>query len=153
MLNIGRGWLVPVTMLNIGRGHRRKHPSQHCLLLIRGLYNFQLRMRTPKRKPKGVKWPSVTSGSHVTTVLLQRKNAGKSRSCAEHSYGEGHFRTKPLPVTWFCHFRSKWLHMRIIYFRTGHVTNVTSGHMTNATSGHMTSGHVTFGDHHYLNFL
>jgi len=54
MLNIGRGWLVPVTMINIGRGRRREHSNQHCLLLIRGLYNFQLRMRTPKKNPKGV---------------------------------------------------------------------------------------------------
>ena len=27
MLNIGRGWLVPVTMLNIGRGRRRERPK------------------------------------------------------------------------------------------------------------------------------
>jgi hypothetical protein len=63
----------------------------------------------------------------------------------------------PLWRIW-CNF---WLRMRIIYFRTGHVTdvtsdhvtditsgrvaNATSGHMTDVTSGHVTSGHVTSG--------
>ena len=55
--------------------------------------------------PEGVKWPSVTSGNHVTTT--KKINAGKIRACAEHTSGQGHFRTGPLPVTWLCHFRSK----------------------------------------------
>ena len=55
--------------------------------------------------PEGVKWPSVTSGNHVTTT--KKKKCGKSRACAEHTSGQGHFRTGPLPVTWLCHFRSK----------------------------------------------
>ena len=36
--------------------------------------------------------------------------------------------------------------MRRTYFRTGHVTDITSGHMTDVTSGHVTDvtyGHVT----------
>jgi hypothetical protein len=82
----------------IGRGRRKEYPNQHCLLLLRVLCNFQLRMRTPKEIPKGVKWPWVTSGSHGTTT--KKKNAGKRRGCAEHASGQGHFRTAPLPVTW-----------------------------------------------------
>jgi hypothetical protein len=49
----------------IGRGRRREHPNQHCLLLLRVLLNFRLCMRTPKETPKGstevtsVTWPEV----------------------------------------------------------------------------------------------
>ena len=59
-------------------------------------------------------------GSHpVAMVLLQKKR------------GHGHFRTGSLPVKKaplgriLRNFR---LHMRITYFRTGHMTDVTSGH-------------------------
>ena len=37
------------------------------------------------------------------------------------------------------------LRMRRTYFRTSHVTDVTSGHVTDVTSGHVASGHVTSG--------
>ena len=81
----------------------------------------------------------------------KEENAGKSRSCAEHFYGQGHFRTRPLRSRDFVTSGQKsslGLHMRRKYFRTGHVTDVTSGHLTNVTSGHVTnvtSGHVTSG--------
>jgi hypothetical protein len=71
---------------------------------LRVLRNFRLRMCTSKGTPKG----SSDLPSHPVTMLLLRKiNAGKSRACAEHTSGQGHFRTEPLPVTWLCHFRSK----------------------------------------------
>jgi hypothetical protein len=35
--------------------------------------------------------------------------------------------------------------MRRTYFRTGHVTRVTSGNVTDVTSGHVTFGHMTSG--------
>jgi hypothetical protein len=63
----------------IGRGRHREHPNQHCLLLLRVLHNF--RLHTPKGTPKGVKWPSVTSGSHGTTTKKKgRKKAGHAQN-------------------------------------------------------------------------
>jgi hypothetical protein len=70
----------------IGRGRRREHPNQHCLLLLRVLHNF--RLRTPKRNPKG----SSDLRSHpVAMVLLLRKKARKKA---------GHVQNRTsLPVT------------------------------------------------------
>jgi hypothetical protein len=42
------------------------------------------------------------------------------------------------------------LHMRRTYFRTGHVTDVTSGHVT---SGHVTSGSTTAQHHRKYDFV
>ena len=134
----------------IGRGRRREHPNQHCLLLLRVLHNFRLRMRTPKGTPKGIKWPSVTSGSHVTTTK-KKKTRGKNGACAEHTSGHDRFRSRDFvtsgqKATLGRILRNFRLCMRRTYFRTGHVTDVTSGHVTNGTSGRVTSGHAQWSD-------
>jgi hypothetical protein len=132
------------------RGRRREHHNDiskgsRDLRSLRVLRNFLLRMRTPNGTPKGIKWPSVTYGSHVTTVLLLRKTRGEKRGMRRTYFRSGHFWTGPLPVTWLSHFRSKGplgrilrhflLRMRRTYFRTGHVT-----------SGHVTFGHAQWSD-------
>jgi hypothetical protein len=38
---------------------------------------------------EGIKWSLVTSGSHFTTS--KKKSGGKSRACAEPTYGQGQF--------------------------------------------------------------
>ena len=108
------------------------------------LYNF--RLRTPKRTPKGVKRPWVTSGSPVTTT--KEKKRGK-RPGMRRTYS----RSGPLPdrapsghVTWSLPVkRAIWRNFRLrmhrTYFRTWSFP-VTSGHVT---SDHVTSGHVTSG--------
>ena len=57
------------------------------------------------RATLGVTWPSVTSGSHGTTVLhfelLLRRKCGKSRVCAEHTSGpvSGHATSGDVSMT------------------------------------------------------
>ena len=123
----------------IGRGRHREHPNQHCLLLLRVMHNF--RLQTPK-------------GTPVAMVLLLRKKRGKKpgmrriyfflgplpdRASSSHvtdvTSGQ-----KALLGRILRHFR---LRMRGTYFRTGHLTEVTSGHVTDVTSSHVISGHVT----------
>ena len=140
----------------IGRGRRRKHPNQHCLLLLRVLQNFRLCMRTPKITPK----ESSDLRSHpVAMLLLLRKTRGKKRGHEQNllpvraTSGQGHFRSRDfrskgptradmaqLPVAHMQNIlpdRARdWRHIR-------YVTNVTSGHMTDVTSGHVTSGSTT----------
>ena len=111
MLNIGHGGFPRV----IGRGRRREHPNQHCLLLLRVLCNFRLRMRTPKGTLNG----SSDLWSHpVAMLLLLRKKRGEKRRT--------YFRLGPLQDRGFsgqknplgrilCNFR---LRMRRTYFRT-----------------------------------
>ena len=90
----------------IGRGRRREHPNDTSKGVtwprsLRVLRNFRLRMRTLNGTPKWIKWPSVTYGSHVTTVLLLRKTRGEKRG------------------------------MRRIFFRSGPLLEKTSsGHVT-----------------------
>ena len=101
-------------------------------------------MRTPKRNPKGVKCTSVTSGSPVTTVLLQRRKRGKKP--VRVTSGQGLYRSRDFVTSG--QKAQLGLHMRRKYFQTRNVTDVTSGHLTNVTSGHVTnvtSGHVTSG--------
>ena len=61
---------------------------------------------------EGITWPLVTSGSHGTcttvlhfVLLLRKKELVKIRACAEHTSGQGRFRT--VSVTWLTHFRWK----------------------------------------------
>jgi hypothetical protein len=135
----------------IGRGRHREHPNQHCLLLLRVLHNF--RLHTPKGTPKGVKWPSVTS---VAMVLLQRKKGGKKPGMRRTYFRSGPFpdRASSSHVTDVTSgqkallgriWRHFLLRVRRSYFRTGHLTDVTSGHVIDVTSSHVTSGHVTSG--------
>ena len=104
----------------IGRGRRREHPNQHCLLLLRMLHNFRFRM--PKGTPKG----SSDHRSHpVAVLLLLRKKRGKKPGMRRT-----YFRTGPLPDR----------------ASSSHVTNVTSDQKSPLgriwrTSSHVTSGH------------
>jgi hypothetical protein len=90
MLNIGRGgflWLknadvVENTTMTLPKGSRD-------LRSLRVLRNFRLRMRTPNGTPKGIKCPSVTYGSHVTTVLLLRKTRGEKRGMRRTYFRSG----------------------------------------------------------------
>ena len=95
----------------IGRGCRREHPNRHCLLLLQVLHNFRLRMHTSKGTPKRVKWPLVTSGSHVTTT--KKKRAGGKPG-----------------------MRRTWCRLGPLLDRasSGHVTDVTSGHVTSGST-------------------
>jgi hypothetical protein len=75
------------SMTSVSYNHRK--PSVlylawllELVLVICPLLLSPLVVRRPST-PKGVKWPSVTSGSHVTTTK-RKKNAGKSRGRAEH---------------------------------------------------------------------
>jgi hypothetical protein len=84
----------------IGRGWSREHPKDTSKGITTGVAQLPVAHAHIQGKTEGIKWPSVTSGSHVTTVLLLRNKRGKNRACAEHTSGQGHFRTGPLPVTW-----------------------------------------------------
>jgi hypothetical protein len=132
-------------MLNIRRGRRREHPMDTS----EGVTTDVAYAHT-QEKPEGVKWLSVTSGSHVTTTKKKKKR-GKKAGHAQNilpvrtTSGQGLFRScdfvtsgqkAPLGRIWH-NFR---LRMRRTYFQTGHVTDVTSGHVTDITSGHVTSG-------------
>ena len=95
----------------IGRGRRREHPNQHCLLLLRVLHNF--RLRTPKGNPEG---RSSDLRSHpVAMLLLLRKKRGKKQGMRRT-----YFQSGPLPDR----------------ASPGHVTDVTSAHVTDVTAGH-----------------
>ena len=142
MLNIGRGWLVPVTMLNIRRGRRREHPMDISKGVTTGVAQLPVAHGTPNGTPKGVKWPSVAM------LLLLRKKRGKKpgmrrtysrsgllpdRSSSGHVTLSSSSQKAPLGRIWH-------------NFRTWHVTDVTSCHVTDVTSGHVTSGHAQWSD-------
>ena len=153
--------LVPVTMLNIGRGSLREHPKDtsegvtwssvttgvaqfpvvHAHTqgnpegikwpsVTTGVAQFPVVHAHTQGNPEGIKWLSVTSGSHVTTT--KKKTRGKSRACAEHTSGQGIFRSRDFVTS----SQNAPLGRILRNFRTGHVTDVTSGHVT---SGHVTS--------------
>jgi hypothetical protein len=123
----------------IGRGRHREHPQPTLFTTTTGV--AQLPLHTPKRTPKGVKWPSGTSGSHGTTTKKKaREKAGHAQSLLPVRATSGHFGQKALLGRIWRNFR---LRMRITYFRTWHLTNVIYGHVTDVTSGHIASGHVT----------
>jgi hypothetical protein len=133
MLYIGRGWLVPVTKLNIGRRRRRDHPNllyfwqkaRETLTSVQKaplgqiLRNFWLRVSTPFH-------PFGSHGTCTTTLVRKKRgeNPGMRRT---------YFQTGPLLGTW-------------LPVRVGHVTDVTSGgplgRILHNSSGHVT-GHVT----------
>jgi hypothetical protein len=115
----------------IGRGRRREHPMD---------------------TPEGVTWPLVTSGSHVTTVLLLlKKSAGKTGHAqnllpVRTTSGQGLFQSRD------CHFRSKGpTRADMAQLPVAHAQNilpdrVTSCHVTDVTSSHVTSGHAQWSD-------
>jgi hypothetical protein len=134
----------------IGRGRRRNHPKgSRDLRSLRVLRNFRLPMRTPKGTPRGIKWPSVAM---LLLYYYKEKSAGKSRACAEHTSGQGHFRQGLFRSGDWCHFRSKGpTRADMGQLPVAHTQNilpdrVTSGHVTDVTSGHVTSGHAQWSD-------
>ena len=54
MLNTGRGWLVPVIMLNIGRGRRREHPKDTSEGVTTGVAQFPVAHAHIQGNPEGV---------------------------------------------------------------------------------------------------
>jgi hypothetical protein len=75
------GWIVPVTMLNIGRGRRREHHMDtskggHVTFGHYGCCATSAWVHSRESR-RG----QVTFGSHVTTT--KKKNAGKSWACGE----------------------------------------------------------------------
>ena len=121
---MGRGWLVPITMLNIGRpikhtksisDHACAHPSTPFghygwrYFLSKGptrvdIAQLPVAHAHTQGNPEGVTWHSVTSGSHgICTTVIVRKNAGKIRSYVEHT--SGHFRSGPFRSRgfWYLH--------------------------------------------------
>ena len=84
---------LPVTW----RGRRREHPNQHCLLLLRVLRNFRLRIHT-QGNPEG---GSSDRRSHpVAILLLLRKKRGEKTGHAQNllpvraTSGQGPFRPR-----------------------------------------------------------
>ena len=66
-----------------------------------------------------------------TTTLVRKKKAEKSRACAEHTSGQGLFRSRDsLPVKGPTRADIAQLSLRMCrtYFRTVHVNDLTSGH-------------------------
>ena len=125
-------------MLNIGRGRRREHPmdtSKGVTVTTCCATSGCAHSREPLRG-------QVTIGSHVTTTKKKKhgKNPGMrrtyfrsgplpDRASSSHVTDVTSGEKAPLSRIW-CNFR---LRMRITYFRTGHVTYVTSGHVTSGS--------------------
>jgi hypothetical protein len=103
---------------------------------------------------RSVPLPDRASSGHMTLSLpVKRPHKGRygttsGCACAEHTYGHGIFRShdfvtpvKKAPLCRIC--RNFRLHIRRTYFRTGHVTDITSDQVADVTSGHVTSGSST----------
>ena len=116
---MGRGWLVPITMLNIGRpikhtksisDHACAHPSTPFghygwrYFLSKGptrvdIAQLPVAHAHTQRNPEGVTWPSVTSGSPgtCTTTMVRektREKAGHAHSIPPVSSGHALFRSR-----------------------------------------------------------
>ena len=122
----------------IGRGRRREHPNQHCLLLLRVLHNFRLRIHTPKGTPKG---SSDFRSLPVAMLLLLRKKTGGKAGHAQNllpvraTSGHGLFQSR----NWR-HFRSKGsTRADMAQHPVAHAQNILPDRVT---SGHVTSANV-----------
>jgi hypothetical protein len=93
-------------------------------------------MRTHKGTPKGFKWPSVAM------LLLLRKKRGKRPGMRRTYFRSRDFVTSCQKAALGRIWRNFRLRMRRIYFRTWHLTDVTSCHVTDVTSGHVNFGHA-----------
>ena len=127
----------------IGRGCHRKHPKGTSevvtwLSITTGVAQLLVMHAHTQGNPEGVKFPSHP----VDILLLLRKKRGGKRACAEPTSGQFLFRSRDFVTSVkrsplrriLSNFR---LLMRRTYFRTGHLTDITSG---DVTSGHITSG-------------
>ena len=118
-------------MLNIRRGRRREHPKDTSkgsrdIRSLQVLRNFRLRMRNPREPRRRVKWPSITSGSHVTTTKKKaREKSGHAQNLLPIGTAsrQGLFRSRDFVTSgqkailgriW----RNFRLRMRRTYFRT-----------------------------------
>ena len=75
----------------IGRGRRREHLKDTSKGVTTGVAQLPVAHAHIQGNPEGIKWPSVTPGSHVTTVLLLRKKARE-----KPGMGRTYFRSGPL---------------------------------------------------------
>jgi hypothetical protein len=123
----------------IGRGRRREHPNQHCLLLLRVLHNFRLRMHTPKGTPKG----SSDLRSHLVAMLLllRKKKRGEKAGHAQNllpvraTSGHGLFQSRD-----WRHFWSKRpTRTDMAQHPVAHAHNILPGRVTWLTSLPVTS--------------
>ena len=122
----------------IGRGRRREHPKDTSEGITwpsatMGVAQLPVGHAHTQGNPEGVKWTSVTSGSHVTTMLLRRKkNAGENRGI-RRTYFRPHDSR---------HFRSKGpTRADIAQLPVAHVQNILPDRARDwVTSGHVTSG-------------
>ena len=137
--------------MDIGRGRRREHPMDTSKgvtwpSVITGVAQLPVVHAHTQGDPK----VSSDLWSHplIMVLLIRKKRGGKNGACVEHTSDLDRFRTGPLPVTWLCHFGQKsplwriWrnFRLRITYFRTGNMTDVTSGKVA--------SGHAQWSDPH-----
>ena len=123
MLNIGRGWLVPVTMLNIRRGRRREHPMDISTgvtwpSVTTGVAQLPVAHAHTQGNPEG---GQVIFGSHVTTTKKKaREKAGHTQNLlpVRATSGQGLFRSRdfvtscqkaPLGRIWHNFRRGTWL--------------------------------------------
>jgi hypothetical protein len=135
----------------MGRGRRREHPTDTSEgvtwpLVITGVAQLPVAYAHTQGNPEGVNWPLVTSGSHGTTVLVLREK--KTRGKPGHAQsilpvratsGQGLFRSRDFATSGQKAplgriLRNLRLRMRRSYFRTGHITYVTSGHVTSEST-------------------
>ena len=116
----------------IGRGRRREDPNQHFILLLRKNAGKNGHPQNILRTGS-LRWSQshVTSDQNCTTILVKKKTRGKSRACAEHTSGQGHFRSKGST-------RADMAQLPVAHAQNILPDRVTSGHVT---SGHVTSGH------------
>ena len=124
----------------IGRGRRREHPKDTSKGVTTGVAQLPVAHAHIQGNPEWIKWPSVTPGNHVTTVLLLRKKTREKPGMSRTYFRSG----SPLDRASSGHVTDVTSgqkgHTRaditqlLDNFRTRHVTGVTSGSSTaNAT--------------------
>jgi hypothetical protein len=143
MLNIGRGWLVPVTMLNIWRRRRRDHPQPSVLKKKRGkpslptMADFaQLLVAHAHTLPP----LRATFGSHgtCTNTLVRKKrreNPDMRRTYFRTRSGQGRFWARDFrlrSITWLTSLPGpQWAGYCVTLPSTW---RVSSGHVTSGCS-------------------
>jgi hypothetical protein len=118
----------------IGRGRRREHLKDTSKGVTTGVAQLPAAHARIQGNPEGIKWPSVTPGSHVTTVLLLRKKTREKPGMSRTYFGQGHFWTEPLPITWLTSLRIKEATLGRYYANSGQGTWLASLLVTWLTS-------------------
>jgi hypothetical protein len=131
MLNIGRGWLVSVTMLNIRRERRREHPMDTSEGVTWPSVTTSV-AQLPKRNPKGSN--DLRSHPVAMLLLLRKKRGGKAGHAQNILPVRATSGQKAQLGRIVCNFR---LRMRRTYFRT-----CDSRHFRSRDSRHFRSRHV-----------